>query len=75
MTWEVAQLSGCRFEFDQTIHIRPVGDVLEHGHVDCECMPALELVRGITGWGLKVVHKAIDGRSHDNPPLPPPEAP
>ena len=53
---------------DDTIHVLPENDLIEHDTdgEDCPCGPVTEPVEredGSMGW--LVVHNALDGREHD----------
>lgn len=46
-----------------SVHVRPVGDLIEHSWADCPCGPAVQPVKrddGSCGW--LYVHHSLDGR-------------
>lgn len=48
---------------DGSVHVEPVGDLIEHEVDDCACMPRQEPVKrpdGSIGW--MVVHHSLDNR-------------
>lgn len=48
-----------------TVHVLPVGDLIEHGDVgdDCPCGPTIEPVEAPDGFiGWLVTHHSLDGR-------------
>jgi hypothetical protein len=54
----------------QTVHVLPVGDLIEHEDegTDCVCAPTVEPVPdddGSMGW--LIVHHSLDGREHAEP--------
>jgi hypothetical protein len=45
------------------VHVRPIGDLIEHDAEDCTCGPTVEPVQredGSTGW--LYIHHSLDGR-------------
>ena len=52
-----------RREMPQTVHVMPVGDLIEHLDEECPCGPVLEPVfdaDGACGW--LITHHSLDGR-------------
>ena len=51
-----------------SIHVVPIGDVIEHPDDDCPCGPSYEYVDPDTGAtypdGPLVVHHSLDGREN-----------
>ena len=48
---------------DDSVHVEPVGDLIDHEVEDCACMPRVEPVSrddGSIGW--MVVHHSLDNR-------------
>lgn len=60
--WQVRQRGEeVIFRFSGSVHIVPLGDVLEHSHLDCECLPTVSVARSTPGhWSLRVNHNRID---------------
>lgn len=55
---------------DGTVHVSPIGDLIEHDTDggECPCGPTLEAVErddGSYGWVL--IHHALDGREFSEP--------
>jgi hypothetical protein len=51
-----------------TVHVVPVGDLIEHPDDDCPCGPTSELVPiddGPDGW--VITHHSLDGRERFEP--------
>lgn len=48
---------------DGSVHIEPVGDLVDHEVDDCVCVPRLEPVKRDDGsFGWLVVHNSLDNR-------------